>query len=224
MAANKTLAEPGYQLSQSNNKVLAGTGKVLASTGTGLDFGVAAIHKLPLPAVSRVDQAVRETKVAYETAVKEVGVTGGLVYGWMHSEGAIHGSYVIANAVNDVNLNRLRINTLGGAEHGFPKGVVATHWVTRNKERRRDAVPTIAAGDWRPRRIPIVSWIPFVGSALTHPEEVQYVDNCEEVTAHYTQGTGDPNYVHGFVTYAKYVIVPLATKYFEDVARDIVGH
>jgi len=212
------------QASRSANSEVA---KTLASAGTKVgqgaawlggmfDFLVAAADKTPL---AELDQAVGETKAAYKKALDDVYITDGLVYGWMHSEGAIHGAWVVGGASEEQRRNMI-INTLGGGTHVFPKGFSSiTHWVNRNTKGTRDPVPLLAAGDWKPRRIPSLGEVPII----SHPQSVNYVDNVVRVRTYYST-FGDDDYVHGFPTYAKYVIVPLGRKYFVDNAASILGH
>ncbi|MBM4149762.1 MAG: RHS repeat-associated core domain-containing protein, partial [Lentisphaerae bacterium] len=221
---NKTLGQGGHNLSQSGNKVVIATGDVLGTVGGKTDFLVAGFDKLPVPLASNLDQAVRLTRSTYEHALADVSGTGGRVYGWMHSEGAIHGSEAL-NECDKSQLRQIVVNTLGAGSFAFKEEVQVKHWINRNKNGTRDPVPLLAAGDWRPSEsTPLVRHIPFVRKIVLKPGEghINYIPNAERVITSYSS-FGSPTYVHGFPTYAKYAIVPLSKDYFQRNARQILG-
>ena len=187
------------------------------------DGVVAGIDKIDIPLVPPVDQAVWETRRAYDKALKDVKGTGGLVYGWMHSEGAIHGSRW-ANHVSEEDYRYLRLFTMGGGTHSFSEGLPIAHYANVNKLGKVDVVVRSAAGESRKRwGIPgmVGGCVPLVRKLVTDTAEVNYIPNVTRVTTPYSS-FGDENYVHGLPTYAQSVVLPLAKEYFEANARKIL--
>ncbi len=224
MVENKTMAETGEQIRNLSDFIVSYKlfydlgvymdhfGENLSWCGGKADFLVAGYDKTFLP---EFDQAIKATRFAYKKAIAEIGYDG-YVYGWMHSEGAIHGAAVL-NTLDKKFYEFIRVNTLGAGTHVFPEALFVDHWVNVNKKGEEDPVPLYAAGDIRPDFIYFLGEVPYI----THPYEIHYIKDVEKVTTHYSN-FGDQYYVHGFPTYAKYAILPLAKKYFRDNAKKII--
>lgn len=120
---------------------------------------------------------------------------------------------------------RLNIVTLGGANHVFPEGVRATHYLNVNKRGQVDAVGRIAGGEmWsrHPKFSGTLGSIPLLGKPFRHRAKIEYNLGTEKVNTWYSD-YGDEDYIHGFATYLKYTGADRAKVYFQAGADAVLA-
>jgi RHS repeat-associated protein len=173
-------------------------GGVLGLFTTALDFVMAGYDK-----VGPGDSAVADTKRKGAEALNAVKKTRGVAHFWMHSEGAIHGRTFL-NRVAEEDLPFVQGYTFGAGSMAFNEGVRVRHHGCINIRGERDPVPMYAALDVI-KKNPNVVWQKNVrGVSLSY-------SSCQ------------PEYVHGFPTYAYYFMTDLSKNYFHKNAKEILG-
>ena len=148
----------GYGWSWNPLKLLANTGGyVLEGTGAILDYGGLAadsvgsvLEKVPL--LRKADPSGMHTKYLYNEALKYVmdqNNKDARVYGWMHSEGAMHGSLAMRE-LPEKQLRLIRAYTFGAGGYEFPSSKYLTlkHYGNVSKGNKvYDYVINYATGD-----------------------------------------------------------------------------
>jgi hypothetical protein len=118
-----------------------------------------------------------------------------MVYGWMHSEGAIHGGNIL-DSLSKEELKRVHARTFGAGGYAFRKNALVDHYgneSTQNRFFKRDFVPGLACLDYINKRGDI-EWKPV-----------------------------DKSYVHGFESYTEAHIIDISREYFRENAMEIIG-
>jgi hypothetical protein len=175
--------------------VVEGTGIVLNVAGVALDVGVAGAEKIPL--ARKVEPTYIHSMYLYNEALEHVMKQTdnyARVYGWMHSEGAIHGSNIM-DTLSEAELQRVKARTFGAGGYMFREMDVTHHgnegtwpWIFS-----RDFVPGLAGINY-----------------LRNKDDIKWKEVPE-------------GYVHGFPTYVKYHIIGISKEYFKENAVRIIG-
>jgi RHS repeat-associated protein len=174
--------------------ITEGTGFILNVTGVAADVVVAGIEKIPL--ARKVEPTYIHSMSIYNKSLQHVMKQkdqNAKVYGWMHSEGAIHGSNIMDSLSKD-ELGSVKARTFGAGGYMFRKmdithyGNEGTWWLIS-----RDFVPGFAGIDY-----------------MRNKKEINWKKVPE-------------GYVHGFPTYVKYHIIGISKKYFKENAIRVIG-
>lgn len=176
-------------------RALDAAGTALSIAGVGLDVAVAGAEKIPL--VRKLEPTYLHSMHLYNEALEHVmahGDRGARVYGWMHSEGAIHGTIILASLSAD-ELRSVVARTFGAGGYLFPRGTGVEHYGCRS------------TGFWGRDPVP-----QFAGmNAVRRRRDIRWVH------------TGRGGWPHGIGTYVEFVILDLAKDYFSSNARKILG-
>jgi RHS repeat-associated protein len=142
---------PWYHLPRQTVSLAGGVvwllGGALNVAGISTDVGVAAVEKVPV--VRTWEPTYRDSMRLYKDALLAVEVQrmsdkGATVYGWMHSEGAIHGGAVLGN-LSESELGLVRASTFGAGSYLFRRDARVRHYGNIDKWGIKDFVPGIAA-------------------------------------------------------------------------------
>jgi len=174
------------------------TGIALQTAGVVLDVAVAGAEKTPV--VGQLEPTFLHSMHLYREALEHVMSQPeeegpARVYGWMHSEGAIHGGNVL-RSLHDEPRRFVTARTFGAGGYMFGEADV-THYANFNLHNnwflRRDIVPQLAGLN--------------VVRRLERRGELEWMETDRE------------GWVHGIETYVQSVIIDLARAYFDENAE-----
>jgi len=178
--------------------VLEGTGLVLNVTGVVADVGVAGVEKVPL--ARKAEPTYIHSMILYNDALEHVmnhTDPKAMVYGWMHSEGAIHGSNIM-DTLTEKELKRVTARTFGAGGYMFSEKAYVEHYGNKNSTNR-----------WMPKE----DFVPGLAG-------MNYARNKGDIK---WEEAPDSWYVHAFPTYVKYHIIGISKEYFKENAVRIIG-
>jgi hypothetical protein len=177
-------------------------GGALNVAGISADVGVAAVEKVPV--VRTWEPTYRDSMRLYKEALQHVMALNdpdAAVYGWMHSEGAIHGCAILDN-LSKPELRHVRASTFGAGSYLFRSGARVDHYGNIDKWGIKDFVPGLAALNYV-RNKDDVHWKTV--------DRIYMHDLPSYVRAHLIEDDpGEP-------------FDGIARRYFEDNARKVLG-
>ena len=167
-------------------------GFALTAGGVALDVLVAGAEKIPV--LRDADPTYWHSMSLYRDALRHVMAESdpeARVYGWMHSEGAIHGASILG-ALSDAEARRVTARTFGAGGYLFPARAQVRHYACISAEGWEDPVPAFAGMNIVRNKADIV-WVQ----------------------------AAKPGWPHGMETYTECVILGIAKDYFTQNARTI---
>jgi len=152
MNAGATISDygaPWYHLPKQAANLAGGAvwlaGGVLNVSGIIADVGVAAVEKVPF--VRTWEPTYRDSMQLYKEALQHAMALNdpdAVVYGWMHSEGAIHGVTILDN-LSVPELGHVRASTFGAGSYLFTSEATVDHYGNIDKWGIPDFVSGLAA-------------------------------------------------------------------------------